>query len=478
MTGAARSLSARARSLGQIDLRWWLLIIGATVGLFQVFTIPPGLGIDEPAHFRRAWLISEGQFVAQHREGTAGGMIPECMSRFLVRPTLAALNPAPVPYSINFGDPPGCTNDKRWIGVGNTAPYSPTAYAPQALGVGAARLVHAPVDVTFYAGRLFGLATYLALCFAAIGMAPRGRPLLLVVSLLPMSLLSAGTYSIDSFLLGLTLVAVAAVLRSRQGDSPGTRWFWIATAALAGVALCKPPYLVLVPLLFLVPTTGFRSARAAHLSKACAAVVIGASAVLWGLASGQTRPLARPVAGALNIDVSDQIEWALGHPIPALFTFIRTFSFSDSANDLLTGAVGTWWHIRNPAAGSPTLPLWAVFAAVALIAAAYKSEWGPRIARTRRELLAGMLPVGLQAAALLAISGTLFLTYTPVGKAYVVGLQGRYFVPVVAVGIVSVSMLRAPRPVERKAWPFVVGVAALGLLTIAKTWIFYYGPIG
>ena len=68
-----------SRRIAGLDLRWWFLIIGSLVGIFQMLAVPPGQGIDESGHFRRVWAISNGDLVAQTRNGEIGVMIPGCL---------------------------------------------------------------------------------------------------------------------------------------------------------------------------------------------------------------------------------------------------------------------------------------------------------------------------------------------------------------------------------------------------------------
>ena len=88
------------------------------------------------------------------------------------------------------------------------------------------------------------------------------------------------------------------------------------------------------------------------------------------------------------------------------------------------------------------------------------------------------LPVALALATVAGVLVTLYLMYTPVGSLQVYGLQGRYLVPLLALGAVTLCARHQPRATPWSPTPFVAGMALLGVAAMAKTAFFYYGTIG
>ena len=205
-----------------------------------------------------------------------------------------------------------------------------------------ARVTHAPPTVIFFAGRLFGLAAFLALGFMALRIAPRARHTLFVVALLPMALLSAATYNVDSFLLGLSLLAVALLLRSREAEEPSLRSFAVVAICLGAMALCKTPYLTLAPLLLLVPQRAFRSARMAAVCKAGALALIVAAAGAWTFVTRDLKPIKPGLAALIGVSPGRQARWMATHPLDFAAVVTRSLAYAESSGDIAQGVVSNW----------------------------------------------------------------------------------------------------------------------------------------
>jgi len=52
------------------------LIIGALAGVLFILVTPPFGGADEPAHWYRAYQVSEGTFRAERDGDRVGGLLP------------------------------------------------------------------------------------------------------------------------------------------------------------------------------------------------------------------------------------------------------------------------------------------------------------------------------------------------------------------------------------------------------------------
>ncbi len=480
-----------AQRVDKVDLRWWFLLIGAVVGAFQILAIPPGLGIDESSHFRRVWAISQGEVIAHRRGPDTGVEMPGCLASYVQYGVRHGGFPIGMVLSHNFSAPSNCDDTPRWVSYITTAPYSPVAYLPQIVGVTVGRAAHLPPAVLFLTGRLFGLAAYLALGLAALRIAPRGRLLLFVVGLLPMALLSAATYNGDSFLVGLVLLASAALLRAREDradvsphdgaatDHPPTsaRWFVLAAVCFALITLCKPPYLLFAPLLVLIPQGSFRTRSQAVAAKAVAIGTIVVCAGAWAYATRSFKPIDPRLARVVGVDAAQQLKWSLHHPLNAALAGVRALGFAKPAEMLVTTSISNWWKIRAVQAGSPTLPIWATLLGLGLIVGGHAAEWGPARAATRADRLRALFPTLVQVLTLAGVTGTLWLMYTPMGAPQVYGLQGRYFVPLFAVGVLTVCGLRLPRPTRWPQLPFVAGAALLGAAAMLKTGLYYYGTV-
>ena len=99
----------------------------------------------------------------------------------------------------------------RSVNIGNSAINTPVTYLFALPGWWLGRGFGA--DRALAAATVSQLVLYLAVVWFAIRMAPRGKPLLFALAMLPVSLRGATTLSSDAVPLALTVLAVALLLR-------------------------------------------------------------------------------------------------------------------------------------------------------------------------------------------------------------------------------------------------------------------------
>src|SRR5581483_7989845 len=93
---------------------------------------------DEPAHFQRAYAISEFHFIAAHKAGAGyGDYLPKSLV-FLGNPLHQPLNP----------------KSTTWIRFDGSAVYSPLLYITDAIGIFLARTLGFTPTIILYVGRL------------------------------------------------------------------------------------------------------------------------------------------------------------------------------------------------------------------------------------------------------------------------------------------------------------------------------------
>lgn len=169
-----------------------------------------------------------------------------------------------------------------------SAPYAPVhpLYAAQTAGVLLARVMGLGFYGMLWLGRLANLALYLLLGWLALRWMPFARDLALCVTLLPMSIQLAASFSPDAFVLGICFALTALALRCTSQPQAVSRG-QMAGLVLLCLALgpCKAIYVVLIALCWLIPKEHFGTARKAWIFRwSCvAAALIG-----WLLYNFQT----------------------------------------------------------------------------------------------------------------------------------------------------------------------------------------------
>ncbi|MEB2344988.1 MAG: DUF2142 domain-containing protein [Deltaproteobacteria bacterium] len=453
-----------ARRLAAWSPARWSLAIGLPFGLAFAWFTPPLQPPDEIRHLARAFLIAEGCFGAELHEGRAQVSVPRTLLRMPAR-----LGEGIQMHPERRQEPWRLERELRvalrpevreWRPLPSL--YSPLAYLPGALGVGAARALGASPVELLYLGRIANLLAYLVLLAAALRLAPAHRSAFLVLGLLPMSLFLAASLAADAPTLGIALLLVAAVLREAQPERGPLGWRpLVGLAALAAaLGLAKPGYLPVVGLAFLVPRARF-GGRARWLAAQGAWLACGVvPGVLWAayVANLGHEPL---VPGA---DPGAQLRWIAAHPAGFAGVLARTvrelgWLWATSFVGLL-GHADTW------------LPMWLYRAALALLLAVALLDGGPASpVRGRGRALA----LGLAGAGLLATLGIAYLGWNEVAAPLVRGVQGRYLAPLAPLVLVALHVPRA-RPLPPLLHGLVVGCVALFLgVSVQRVLMRYWG---
>lgn len=328
---------------------------------------------------------------------------------------------------------------RRGFGAGEESGYHFTlqlpvettrlAYLFPALGFSAARLLGLGGFGLLYFGRWMNLLFFTMLGGMAVRRTPVGREFFFGVSLLPMLLELASSLSYDCFLLGLSFY-LTAVMLDLALSKPCVTGQDVLTLSLLAVLLspCKMVYSLLFLGCFLIPPRKFRSKR--HYFGCI--LLIGTlmlGAILWSNLPALLRYVF-PAAGtthsvdwvenAASAETYD-LQELLKTPI-ILLKILRNTVQIQGGYYLYTMAGGALGHLEE-GLGLGLPGLW-FFYGLLLLLNLFGSAAEPRIPLFRRLLC--FLSV-LSVSVLLLVS--MLTAYTPLRTDYALGVQGRYFLP-------------------------------------------------
>jgi uncharacterized membrane protein len=420
-------------------------LVSTLCGLFFVFRTPLLWGFDETSHVARAYQVSRGQLVAPYlykadTDVGYGGMTPASLVK------LIAYTDHDLASSVgqaHVHDAGGYASLARapFVSPGvayafpNTAAYSPLAYVPSATAIRAAELAGFDLGNTIYLARLSDLAFYTVCVTCALHTLrkTRFRWLLFVVALLPVSVFEASTVTADAATNAVVFLLSALLVRAFFVDGELSRaerrLLFLSVVALP---VLKPTYVLVDPLVLLVPDDVLSSRRVAVAIRvgALAAGLSGFALWQWET-SGVARQVSRilPGTGWRLVDPSRQLQYLLGRPLEAILVVARSIARNDRA--YLQQVFG------QLSRGNVDVPVAAVLlsAAAALVAVVFLDP----VKRASRSRL------GALGAVLLANVGAIFiveyLCWTAVGVPSVRGVYGRYFVPLLVLALSALAVV-------------------------------------
>ncbi|KQO62171.1 DUF2142 domain-containing protein [Curtobacterium sp. Leaf261] len=469
-----RRARPRTRSVVQFVAFLVIFLLG---GAAFIAATPPGQNSDEPTHVLRAWQVAHGGLVSTEaenvpdvRDGTAGGMVSSALNEFFEGAQVnRGFDETALFNDIDWAKLGTITDDgsRSWATFTNTVQYPPVAYVPQVVAIWVSDALHLPVLAMIELGRVFGLLSVAGLLFAAAKITPVGRLAVFAVGLLPSTIGQAAAFSADGVTIALSVFATTLVLRYALRRAPVGARGWIALAVVfAAIAFVKPTYAPLAVIAVVIPVLNVHARRIwALVSTAAVVAVAGGLTLLW-------LHLTSWVSAGVNPanDPALQKTYVLHHPLALVKAFIKSVvldgptGLTDQKGEIWRGVFGDFAWLRAP------LPmLFVLLLTVGLVLSMLVVEPRERadIARLRHGVL---WRVGVAVTVVIvvgAVAAALYIYYTPTYGTVLMGLQGRYFLPV----LVALMLLFVGNRVVRQkhVWVYVFAASAVSVLAALVT---------
>ncbi|MEG3029124.1 MAG: DUF2142 domain-containing protein, partial [Oscillospiraceae bacterium] len=144
----------------------------------------------------------------------------------------------------------------------------PPLYFAQTLGVLLARILNFGYIPMLLMGRAFNLLLYVVLVYLAIKTLPFFKLPLCLVSLLPIPLQLAGSFSYDTLVMGMCFLFIALCFKYAYGtEILSAKQIGVLAVLGALIAPSKTIYITVVALCFIIPSAKFKSKKVAYLAK-------------------------------------------------------------------------------------------------------------------------------------------------------------------------------------------------------------------
>jgi uncharacterized membrane protein len=443
VTAPAPSSRSRLANVVETKLPWLFLIYALPAVVALSIMMPPFQVADEMAHIKRADQISRGKMISDRFGGAVdGGWVP------IEDPYRGMYFHPEVKQTVALAHAAGAI---RWSGpkdlnFENTAQYGPFLYVPQVIGLLLGRLPGISLAQTLLVARVINGIAACVVGFLALSICRRGRALTFATLLLPMTLSEFGSASQDALLISLSILAVAMASRALTGQRPaGRAEFAVFAFIVVATTLARPPHFALA---FLAPA--FLGSRdPAWRSKGLIAALAIGTVICWMLILSGLTPPVPP-----ELSLSGQFHHLLADPL--LLPTVMMNSFAEKGPWLLKSVIGYLGFTDT------LMPNWYYLAvAGALIVALIAPEnRGPVLWPATLALLTFV-------ALLTALCAALYMTWTPLGRATINGLQGRYILPVLP--LLAWAIPECGPRLERVLAPAWYPVLLFPLMTMAVT---------
>jgi len=395
------------------------LFISLLFGVLYVFILPPFQSVDEGMHFYRTYQISTGRLIAKKVDNKIGDKLPKSLSTFyeLYVPFIKNIDKKTNKNDIvHIFKIPLEKDNIIHTEFTNTALYSPICYLTQLPGVAIAKAIKAPLAGIYYAGRLSNLLSYCLLVYFAIKIIPFFKLPLMVISLMPMSLSLAGAFTCDVAVLGLNFLWIAMILRfiiSSKEDDGKIAVRIIIAAFLAFLISLTKSYILLLPLIFLIPPKTFKTRKQYILFMASVIFAAIAGLTLWSLCiKGLTLNMNTTCA-----DAASQIIFIKSHPLHYIGVLLKTFIIKTPRLIITMIGVLGWQDVKLDWITYIIYPFLIYFSVSA-------DNFNFTLYKWQKYLIIVNTIIGT-----VITYTSLYLMWSPVGNDVVLGLNGKYFIP-------------------------------------------------
>lgn len=420
--GAALAYGLRAKNF---CLHRMFLICGLLIGSLYLFIFPPLSVPDEWAHYVSAYKISNqllgveavdenGHVMVQEEEKTADvEAFPDAGEYQYF-------------WTNYFGRE---TGDKMVSsGKGANGAYA-LPYLPQALGITIARVLGFNFATRILFGRIVNLVWSVLAISVAIKWMPFGKKVLFAVAMLPMVLHELASNSYDAWIVAFSLMFIAYCMKlGYEKERVENRDVAMLAGLICLLAPCKLVYTPLIGLCLLIPREKFGQRRRWLIS---AAIVLGSVVLVMFLINGRIMGNYVEEGTTGNIigwagEEGYTITYFLNDPLAFPKIIWNTFTVSDMSfsKDYFHTMFGRVLGWLDPNLRMPTLYYQGL---ILLVFAHFVTVDGERrVFRKGNKLWM----LALIAAVIVLVMTSMLLSYTPLSSPYIIGVQGRYFLPV------------------------------------------------
>ena len=453
----------------------FFVVAGILMGMVAITSMPPHTsGWDEEIHFKRTYSFSNTMRFQREFEVSPTVIImtgnfaeswpfhyPDTMEdrRYL------AEKYNEFDHNMDWGNEDTEFVRRTGLGFGNFVNFVLLApgYITQAAFVTIGRVLQLPFSMVYMMGRLGNLLMYLIVGYFAIRRSIVGKKIMTALLLMPTPLFLATVYSYDATTNVFIALGIACILREIYGKQEKISYVNVGIF-VASIVIASMPKAIFAPLLLLgllIPKEKLPSVKHFRLMRTG---IVGGTLILLAtfvlptlidtlLATEASIAEVADVRGG-DTNVVRQMHHILSRPFSYAIGVLQIMYGTIVEFSIGSKAMGLVGHgFSNSMSGAPAI----------LLAAVTFTENGFVKIKKEHKIFIAMILFVISAL----IWTALYLSFTPVGHPYIVGVQGRYFIPLVLIGLLLINGRAVEYKCDEKAYNTVL-FTFIGLITLTS----------
>ena len=406
----------------KVDVHKKFIALALIFGIIYFSISPFGSGNDEVSHFLRIYEISEKYVTFEKKEINDFSPVFQKLEDYkkaediTYKKYLEEFNE----FELNDSEKMDLTH-LYW----NIKLYSPLQYLPQVIGVTIGRIISNNILIIGMFGRITGFIFWLTICTYSIKMVPNKKTFFTILCLLPINLYSAVCLSGDTVTNAMCVLFLATIYKLIYTDEKITKKEKIILLiSSCMIALCKIVYLPIVFLTLLLKADNFNNKKS-FIKFVCILIILSSIIGLGWLKLGSR------ILGTVNSLSKKQVEFILQDPIRYCLIMIETLEEkgTDYIYQLVTG---------NELLSNGKTIVFSIVSytiSIILMLSLFVVDEDKNV---KVDFLRKLMVYGIILGIIVLIITAIYIQWTSlfeIGRRIVAGIQGRYFIPVVAMGI-------------------------------------------
>ncbi|MBQ3474593.1 MAG: DUF2142 domain-containing protein [Bacilli bacterium] len=436
------------------------LLIAVPIGLLYLVIFPIGQIPDENTHYLRSYAISEGYIVSDvNDKGVGSAYLPDnVLNNFYG----GEKNHSYSEVAKNIFEKSDNLEKKKYY-FSNTSLYNFIIYVPQTTGILMGKILHLPPLMIAYLARLFNFATYILLLYFAIKLIPFLKKYVMLVALLPISLQEGVSLSPDALAISLSLLFVSLILyyRYEYKEKISNKKYTLLLTLSTILSLCKIVYIPILLLLLLIPQERFKSKKDKYIKVFLLIMICVIINGAWTIFA--TRYLNESNPG---VNSSDQVKYILTSPFNYIGVMLKTTK--EHYTEFLHQVFGKDLGALNIS----TYKLYPIISGSILLVLSFICSIKNKIKNNKERIIYLFIPITI----ILLIFTSLYVQWTPLKNDVIIGIQGRYFIPIlIFVPLIFIGLFKKKNIKfdESKINPYIFGFIIFQLIN-AITMVLLY----
>lgn len=424
----------------KLDISKVFLIISIPMGLLYIFLMPIGAAPDEEVHWYKAYEVSKGYFISDKNENNLGGRVLPIAIKSVV--TDDYLLPSKPPREVgivmsyeqwmeHYEKTLEEEKDKEdFIVFSNTAIYTALAYIPQAIGIFTGRLFKASYLTQAYLGRIFNYLVYIGIMFYSMKKIPFKKMAIFIVSLLPIMFQEAASLSIDGIQMASITLLISYTLYLTYDNNKeflNVKDYIILAISALFTAITKFVYLPICLIIFIIPKEKFKNVKFKYVILSVLFLAITILDILLMKHSMAYKNICASKTGSF-----DQLKFVLQNPIRFCYIFLQTIQENGLKHTFDLFGQGLCW---DDVSISPIyiIPLLIIGMYFIYFERPIKEdeviEKEENKTAKNKKLITKIFMMIIAIGTSFGIVFTEYIICTSLAHYYILGIQARYFVP-------------------------------------------------